>query len=79
MVATCHALLSPVICLTSATLSLGGLSALGVVQLPDLMTSWVAWWIGDTLGVLVVLPLMFVIAGETRGSGGQFVGQGRTG
>jgi signal transduction histidine kinase/ActR/RegA family two-component response regulator/sensor domain CHASE-containing protein len=59
-------LLSPVICLTSATLSLSGLSALGAVQLPDLMTSWVAWWIGDTLGVLVVLPLMFVIAGEPR-------------
>ena len=58
--------LSPVSCLTSATLSLGGLSALGVVLLPDLVTSWVSWWIGDTLGVLVVLPLMFVIAGEPR-------------
>src|SRR5271168_2031523 len=58
--------LSPVSCLTSATLSLGGLLALGVVLLPDLVTSWVSWWIGDTVGVLVVLPLMFVIAGEPR-------------
>jgi signal transduction histidine kinase len=56
--------LSPVFCLTSATLSLCGLFALGVVQLPNLVTSWISWWIGDTLGVLVVLPLMFVIAGE---------------
>jgi integral membrane sensor domain MASE1 len=58
--------LSPLSCLTSATLSLGGLLALGVVLLPDLVTSWVSWWIGDTVGVLVVLPLMFVIAGEPR-------------
>lgn len=58
--------LSPVCCLTSATLSLGGLLALGTVPLPDLVTNWVSWWIGDTLGVLVVLPLMFVIVGEPR-------------
>jgi signal transduction histidine kinase/integral membrane sensor domain MASE1 len=58
--------LSPVFCLTSVTLSLGSLFALGVVQRPDLVTSWISWWIGDTLGVLVVLPLMFVLAGEPR-------------
>src|SRR6202040_3441264 len=58
--------LSPVSCLVSATLSLGGLLALGVMLLPDLVTSWVSWWIGDTVGVLVVLPLMFVLAGEPR-------------
>jgi integral membrane sensor domain MASE1 len=59
--------LSPVFCITSATLSLVGLMTLGVVQLPDLLTSWVSWWIGDTLGVLVALPLTFFIAGEPRG------------
>jgi signal transduction histidine kinase len=59
-------LLSPVCCLTSATLSLGWLIALGVVRPADLATSWLSWWIGDTLGVLVVLPLTFVIAAEPR-------------
>ena len=59
-------LLSPASCLTSATLSLAGLSILGVVARPDLATSWISWWIGDTLGVLVVLPLMLVVAGEPR-------------
>ncbi|MBV9199115.1 MAG: CHASE domain-containing protein [Alphaproteobacteria bacterium] len=58
--------LSPLVCLTSATLSLGGLSALGLVQLPDLAANWVSWWIGDTLGVVVVFPLTLVIAGEPR-------------
>src|SRR6516165_5673553 len=59
-------LLSPLFCLTSATLSLVGLLALGVVKPPDLISSWISWWIGDTLGVLLVLPLMLVIAGEPR-------------
>ena len=59
-------LLSPTFCLTSATLSLGGLLTLGVVELPQLATSWISWWIGDTLGVLMALPLMLVVAGEPR-------------
>jgi sensor domain CHASE-containing protein len=59
-------LLSPLFCLTSATLSLTGLWAIGVVKLPDLVSSWISWWIGDTLGVLLALPLVLVIAGEPR-------------
>ena len=59
-------LLSPAFCVTSATLSMGSLLLLGVVKLPDLLGNWASWWIGDTLGVLVVLPLMLVIAGEPR-------------
>jgi signal transduction histidine kinase/CheY-like chemotaxis protein len=59
-------LISPQCCLVSATLSLGWLFALGVVRRSEFASSWIAWWIGDTLGVLVVLPLMFVIAGEPR-------------
>jgi signal transduction histidine kinase/integral membrane sensor domain MASE1/ActR/RegA family two-component response regulator len=59
-------LLSPAFCITSATVSLAGLLAFGVVELPDLTTNWVSWWIGDTLGVLVGLPLILVVAGEPR-------------
>src|SRR5260221_5212277 len=58
--------LAPACCLTSATLSLTGLWALGIVSREDLATSWLAWWVGDTLGVLVVLPLMLVFLGEPR-------------
>ena len=58
--------LSPLVCLTSASLSLAGLWALGVVHPAELATSWISWWIGDTLGVLLVLPLMLVFAGEPR-------------
>ena len=59
-------LLSPVCCVTSTTLSLAGLSVLGVVAPPNLGSSWISWWTGDTLGVLVGLPLMLVMVGEPR-------------
>jgi signal transduction histidine kinase/CheY-like chemotaxis protein len=58
--------LSPLCCMTSATLSLSGLSVLGVIDPSALVASWVTWWIGDTLAVLLVLPLMLVLAGEPR-------------
>lgn len=59
-------LLTPLCCLASATLSVSGLWGLGVVAAGTVATSWLAWWIGDTLGVLVVLPLILVVAGEPR-------------
>jgi hypothetical protein len=38
--------LTPVLCVTSSTLSLSGLLALGVLPRTDLVTNWVSWWIG---------------------------------
>jgi len=57
-------LVAPILCLTSATLSLGALWVLGVVKLSELPMNWVMWWLGDTLGVLVALPLMIWLADE---------------
>ena len=53
-------LLAPIFCLTSATISLGGLWALAAVELPSLLINWTMWWLGDTLGVLVALPLFLL-------------------
>ena len=58
--------LSPIFCLTSASLSVGGIWALGAVQSTDLTINWVTWWVGDTLGVLVTLPLLLVLVAEPR-------------
>jgi len=58
--------LSPLFCLSSATLSLSAMWALGAVRFSDLPTNWMTWWAGDTLGVLVALPLLFVLAAEPR-------------
>jgi PAS domain S-box-containing protein len=59
-------LAAPVLCLTSATLSHGGMAAFGVINTSEVASSWLSWWIGDTLGVLLFLPLVMVAAGEPR-------------
>jgi integral membrane sensor domain MASE1 len=58
--------LAPIFCLTSATISLGGLWMLGAVELHELPMNWETWWVGDTLGVLVALPLMCLFSEANR-------------
>jgi diguanylate cyclase (GGDEF)-like protein len=59
-------LLTPVVCVTSATLSVSGLWALGVISATDFTKQWLSWWFGDTLGVLVIFPLMLALLSEPR-------------
>ncbi len=59
-------LLAPVICLASASLSVSGLAALGIVNADSFAATWAAWWVGDTLGVVVMFPLAMIVAGEPR-------------
>jgi PAS domain S-box-containing protein len=56
----------PVLCLTSGTLSLSGMATVGAIKLSEIGTSWITWWVGDTLGVLLFLPLVMVMTGEPR-------------
>jgi two-component sensor histidine kinase/integral membrane sensor domain MASE1 len=58
--------LAPLVCVISATLSLSGLTALGIVPATDLIGNWMTWWVGDTLGVLVAFPLTLVLVGEPQ-------------
>jgi PAS domain S-box-containing protein len=58
--------LSPVFCLTSASLSLAAMWAFGAVRPGELPSNWTTWWAGDTLGVVVAMPLLFVFAAEPR-------------
>ena len=59
-------LLSPILCLTSATLSAGSLWLLGSIDAANLGSNWTSWWIGDTLGVVVMLPIVMTVAAEPR-------------
>jgi integral membrane sensor domain MASE1 len=59
-------LLTPIFCLTSATLSVAGIWAAGGVKTIDILANWVIWWVGDTLGVLIGLPMVLVLAGRPR-------------
>lgn len=58
--------LTPLACITSATLSVSGLWALGIIGTADLAAQWLSWWFGDTLGVAVMFPLMLALLGEPR-------------
>ncbi|ADE12388.1 sensor domain-containing diguanylate cyclase [Sideroxydans lithotrophicus] len=56
--------LAPVMCLTSATLSIGSLWALGSIKTAGIGANWVSWWVGDTLGLIVMLPIVMTVAGQ---------------
>lgn len=57
-------LYAPLICLVSASLSVAGLFLLGLVDLHGVLTSWLSWWVGDFLGLIVMLPLTLVMLGQ---------------
>lgn len=59
-------LYTPLICLVSATISITGLFILGVLPITDVVINWASWWIGDTLGVMTLLPVVLVAIGEPR-------------
>ncbi len=58
--------LSPTICLVSSSLSVIGLTALNTLEVEAFASNWFTWWIGDTLGVIVLLPIVLTFVGEPR-------------
>ena len=53
-------LAGPASCLVSATFSVGYLVSSGAMALEGAQINWLTWWIGDTIGVVVFAPLMFL-------------------
>ncbi len=47
----------PIACLVSATVGAATLWASGALAPGDIGFHWFTWWVGDTIGVLVVIPL----------------------
>ncbi|WP_161554206.1 diguanylate cyclase [Stenotrophobium rhamnosiphilum] len=60
------AIFTPLICTISASLSLASLFLLGAISREILVSSWFIWWIGDSLAVLLVVPLTLMLCGEPR-------------
>jgi len=50
----------PLSCLISATLGVTGLLLVGAIPLPAFPNNWMTWWLGDTIGVALILPLVAV-------------------
>ncbi|AUN95268.1 EAL domain-containing protein [Pseudazoarcus pumilus] len=55
---------APVSSLVNASLSVPVLAALGTVAPDEQAFNWLTWWLGDTLGALIALPLMFVFLAQ---------------
>jgi len=55
-------LTGPLSCLIAPSLGVASLMALGVMPPQKVFFSWWNWWIGDSLGVIVLTPLVFCLA-----------------
>ena len=60
------AVVAPVGCLISPSAGTALLLSSGAISFADSLFTWVNWWAGDTLGVLIMLPLLLVFLGRPR-------------
>ncbi len=58
--------LAPAFCLINATANVAALYWLGVVTAAERAPNWINWWAGDTVGVLLAAPLVWIVCGRPR-------------
>ena len=46
---------------TSAIFGVTSLSAVGFVPWPDYFNTWMTWWIGDSVGILLLTPILLLL------------------
>ncbi|MBL8484216.1 MAG: MASE1 domain-containing protein, partial [Rhodocyclaceae bacterium] len=51
------ALIAPATCMVSASLGMAVLYFAGIVPGAELPISWLTWWVGDSIGVLLFVPI----------------------
>jgi len=56
----------PVASSISATIGVAALCLNGVVPFTNAIYSWVTWWTGDTIGVLIAAPFVFVLFAQPQ-------------
>jgi len=66
-VATFFLLTGALSCLINASIGVAILTFLGSLTPAQALQSWWTWWIGDSIGIAVVSPLLFVWWAEPRG------------
>ncbi|KTD11065.1 sensory box/GGDEF domain protein [Legionella gratiana] len=59
-------LTGPVSCVVAATISNVGLYLLGVISSENISLSWITWWIGDSIGVLIFTPVFLILFAKPR-------------
>lgn len=60
------ALGGPISCVVSASVGVVTLFFKGAVTREDISASWLTWWTGDTIGVLIFAPLLLCFIGTLR-------------
>ncbi len=60
------ALGGPLSCLISATWGVTSLYIADQLSTSNLLYNWVTWWVGDTIGVFLLVPLIFIWFGQPR-------------
>ncbi len=58
--------LVPVACITSASVAVIVLLAVGTIGAAAVLPTWGAWWVGDTLGVLIGAPVVWAFIAAPR-------------
>ena len=58
--------ITPLVCTISATIAVPTLAALGLIPRSEQLSTWVSWWVGDSIGVLLTAPLVWIVCGEPR-------------
>ncbi|MCI0396078.1 MAG: CHASE domain-containing protein, partial [Chloroflexi bacterium] len=56
----------PVSCLVAPTLGVSSLFLAGVIPAASYPFSWWTWWVGDTIGVLIVTPMALIWLAKPR-------------
>ncbi|WP_229262826.1 EAL domain-containing protein [Duganella radicis] len=59
-------LLAVSVTVVSSTLSLSGMLMLGILHRDTVANDWLAWWMGDTIGILLAAPLAWIVIGRPR-------------
>ena len=60
------ALGGPVSCIISASIGIATLYLEGLIDLKSLAFSWMTWWVGDVIGVLIFTPFLLCFIGKPR-------------
>jgi signal transduction histidine kinase/CHASE1-domain containing sensor protein len=63
-IAALVALVAPATCVIAASVGTATLLSFDVIERADIPGNWFAWWAGDTLGVIVFLPLVLLSPGS---------------
>lgn len=58
----------PVTCLASSGVGVATLFGFGLLGADQLFNNWINWWVGDSLGVMCIAPLILAVKGHSRWS-----------